>query len=280
MADRRSLLRKPIIVGVVNVTPDSFSDGGNFLSPDAALVRVGQLLEEGADVVELGGESTRPGAQAVRAADEIARVVPVIAAAHERWPHATLAIDTVKAPVAAAALDAGASVVNDVSALRLDPELACVCAAAGCTLILMHSRGSVSDMASFEHARYAGDDVMAAALTELTDAVRRATAAGVRPDHVVLDPGIGFAKRGEHSVRALAQLPRLVDLGFPVMVGASRKRFLGEITGVKQPSERDAATLGAHVVALTLGATWFRVHDVRAHRHALDVAAAVLEARG
>jgi dihydropteroate synthase len=231
-------------------------------------------------VVEIGGESTRPGAQPVSVDDEIARVVPVIEATHATWPEARIAIDTVKSIVARAAIAAGASVVNDVAALRLDPEIARVCADTGATLVLMHSRGTVADMARYHHADYAPRGVMDAIVAELSGAATRALDAGVSREHIVLDPGLGFSKRGEHSIEALAHLPRLVEFGFPVMVGASRKRFLGEITGVQQASERDAATLGAHVVALTLGASWFRVHDVRSHRHALDVAAAILEARG
>ncbi len=275
----RSRLPRAVVVGVVNVTPDSFSDGGNFLSHLSAVERGEELLREGADVVEIGGESTRPGATPVSARDEIERVLPVITELRERHPDARIAVDTVKAETARAALDAGATIVNDVSAIRLDPDMARVCAEAGCTVVLMHSRGDVHDMARYDHAEYEDRDVMGAVIRELVAAVECATAAGVRESNIVLDPGIGFSKRGEDSVRALAQLPRLVELGFPVMVGASRKRFIGEITSVHQAAERDAGSVGAHIVALVLGATWFRVHDVRSHRHALDVAAAVLEAR-
>lgn len=264
---------------MLNVTPDSFSDGGNFLAPTSALDRASQLLEDGADVVEVGGESTRPGAEPVSAPDEIARVVPVIAAIRARHPDARIAVDTVKADVARAAIDAGASIVNDVSALRLDPALADVCASTGSTLVLMHSRGGVADMARFDHADYP-DGVMPAIVRELDAAADRAMAAGVGRECIVLDPGVGFAKRSQDSLRALAELPHLVKLGFAVMVGASRKRFVGEITGVQRAAERDAGTLGAHVAALMLGARWIRAHEVRMHRQALDVASAILEARG
>jgi dihydropteroate synthase len=236
------------------------------------------MIADGADAIEVGGESTRPGATPVSCSDEIARVVPVIAEIAHRWPSARLAIDTVKAEVAAAAIDAGATIVNDVSALRLDPGIARICAVAGCTLVMMHSRGDVASMASYEHAAYADGDVMTAIVAELDAASKRALAAGVERARIVLDPGLGFSKRGAQSVRALAQLPRLVELGFQVMVGASRKRFIGELTGVKKPAERSAGTIGANVVALMLGATWFRVHDVLENRHALDTAAAILEA--
>lgn len=261
----------------MNVTPDSFSDGGNFLSRIRAVEHADELLAAGADVVEVGGESTRPGATPVSAQDEIDRIVPVIEEVKARHPAARVAVDTVKSTTAAAALRAGATIVNDVSALRLDSAMATVCAAAGCTVVLMHSRGDVGDMARYDHAQYGECDVMESIVLELRPAVERAIAAGVDRTSIILDPGLGFSKRSEHSIQALAQLPRLVELGFPVMVGASRKRFIGDLTGVQEASERDAGTIGAHVVALTLGATWFRVHDVRSHRHALDVASAVLE---
>lgn len=235
------------------------------------------MIDDGADVIEVGGESTRPGATPVAVADESARVLPVIETIMKRWPSARVAVDTVKSEVASAAIIAGATVVNDVSALRLDPGIADVCASAGCTLVLMHSRGDVGNMASYQNAGY--DDVMGEIIGELEPAARKALAAGVARERIVLDPGLGFSKRGHHSVEALAHLDRLAELDFQVMVGASRKRFIGELTGVTKPAERDAGTIGANVVALSLGATWFRVHDVRDNRHALDAATAILEAR-
>lgn len=263
---------------MLNITPDSFSDGGNFFSPTAAIAHAEQLFSEGADVVEVGGESTRPGATPVSVEQELDRILGVIRAIVARHPGARVAVDTTKADVARAALDAGATIVNDVSGLRLDPELGAVCAKAGCTLVLMHSRGTVADMARFDHAVYT-NGVMPAIVDELSAAVERARAAGVDGSAIVLDPGIGFAKHHEQSVEALAELPKLVDLGYPIMVGVSRKRFLGELTGVQSAADRDAGTIGANVAALTLGATWFRVHNVRANRHALDVAHAILHAR-
>lgn len=242
-----------------------------------AIEHAGQMIQDGADVIEVGGESTRPGATPVAVADELARVLPVIEAIVTRWPSTRVAVDTVKFEVAAAAVAAGATVVNDVSALRLDSRLAEVCASAGCTLVLMHSRGDVGNMASYQNAGY--EDVMGEIIGELEPAASATLAAGVPRDRIVLDPGVGFSKRTEHSVQALAHLARLVELDFQVMVGASRKRFIGELTGVTKPAERDAGTIGANVVALTLGATWFRVHNVRDNRHALDAAAAILGAR-
>jgi dihydropteroate synthase len=264
---------------VLNITPDSFSDGGNFLPFHQAIEHAGEMIADGADVIEVGGESTRPNAIPIRSSEEIARVVPIISTIAERWPATRIAIDTIKAEVAISAIGAGATIVNDVSALRIDPNMASVCASAGCTLILMHSRGGVSSMASYDHVDYAGDDVMTAVIGELQISVDAALAAGVERDRIILDPGLGFSKRPEQSVQALAHLPQLLDLGFHVMVGASRKRFIGELTGVQKPALRGAGTIGANVVALTLGATWFRVHDVRDNRHALDAAAAVLGAR-
>jgi dihydropteroate synthase len=243
---------------------------------DQAIDHAERMIGAGADVIEVGGESTRPGATPVAIGDEMARILPVIEEIAQRWPSVSIAVDTVKSEVASAAIAAGATVVNDVSALRIDPHIADVCSAAGCTLVLMHSRGEVGNMASYQNAGY--EDVMGEIIHELAPAAAPAVARGIARERIVLDPGLGFSKRPEHSVQALAHLARLVDLGFQVMVGASRKRFIGELTGVTKPAERDAGTIGANVVALTLGATWFRVHDVLDNRHALDAAAAILGA--
>jgi dihydropteroate synthase len=275
---REVALTKPFVFGVLNVTPDSFSDGGRFEAPDAALDRVAAMVAEGADGVDVGGESTRPqGAVPVDAAEESRRVVPVVAAITRRFPSLVVSVDTVKAAVAAEALAAGAHAVNDVSGFRLDPALAGVCARGGAGVVLMHSRGSVSEMGTYAHASY-GDDVTGEVLDELGECVARARAAGLPDSAVVLDPGVGFAKRSEHSLRVLAELPRVTALGFPVLVGASRKRFVGELTRVERPAERVHGTVGASVAALMRGARLFRVHDVRAHREALDVAWAVCAA--
>jgi dihydropteroate synthase len=257
-------------MGILNATPDSFSDGGLFFSPSAAIAHAIGMIEAGADVVDIGGESTRPGAVPVSEAAELERVVPVIEEIARRQPHATISVDTVKSGVARAALDAGAHIVNDVSALRLDPEIGAVCAEHGAGLVLMHSRGSVAAMATFAHAEY--DDVVADVIAELEERVAVARKRGVGDRQIVLDPGVGFSKTGEQSVAVLAGLRRFAALGFPVLVGVSRKRFIGEITGVSEPALRLGGTLGANVAALFLGAHIFRVHDVREHREALDVA--------
>jgi dihydropteroate synthase len=268
-------LDKPRLLGIINVTPDSFSDGGQFSSVDEA-VRYGcRLVDEGADVLDVGGESTRPqGARPVDESEELRRVMPVIEALRRELPDLPLSIDTVKHGVARAALDGGASIVNDVSGFRLDPRMAGVCAERGAGVVLMHSRGDVTDMATFAHAAY-GADVVADVLRELVERIDGALAAGVQPARIVIDPGIGFAKRSDHSLAVLAQIGRFTALGFPVLIGASRKRFIGEITGVSEPAGRVAGTIGAHVVALERGARLFRVHDVRSHRAALDVAWAI-----
>jgi dihydropteroate synthase len=262
----------PIVVGILNVTPDSFSDGGRFETVDTAVAHAERLLDEGADVIDIGGESTRPrGAQVVDASEETRRVIPVVREVRRRRPDAVLSIDTNKSTVARAALEEGANVINDVSALRLDRRVADVVASSGAGLVLMHSRGSVREMASYTMANY-GDDVVGEVVSELAAAVRVALDAGVERRAIVLDPGVGFSKRTEHSLAVLADLPRLLDLGFDIMVGASRKRFVGDISGGARPDDRLAGTIGAHVAALARGARIFRVHDVKPHRQALDVA--------
>jgi dihydropteroate synthase len=269
-------LDRPRILGIVNVTPDSFSDGGRILTLDDARRHVERLIAEGADAVDIGGESTRPqGARAVDAEEEQRRVVPLVQAVRRDHPAVPISVDTTKAAVAYASLEAGASIVNDVSGFRLDDAMARICGAAGAGVVLMHSRGDVATMATYAHATY-GDDPMGEVIAELRAAVGGAQSAGVARDRIVLDPGIGFAKRSATSIAMLSELSRLVALGYPVLVGASRKRFIGEITGVAEPSGRVAGTIGANVAALEHGARLFRVHDVKPSREALDVAWAIM----
>ena len=264
-------------MGILNVTPDSFSDGGRFFSVDEAVAQAETILGEGADIIDVGGESTRPqGATAVDVAEERRRVLPVISAIVQRFPQAIVSVDTVKSEVAGDALAEGAAIVNDVSAFRLDSRMADVCARTGAGVVLMHSRGGVSDMGTFAHAQY-GSDVVEEVLEELAPRVDEAEGSGVRREAIVLDPGIGFAKRTEHSLAVLAGVRRIVDAGFPVLVGVSRKRFIGEITSVRDPEQRLYGTIGANVMALAAGARIFRVHDVAAARQALDVAWAILQ---
>ena len=272
---RELSLERPLVMGIVNVTPDSFSDGGRYLSVGAALAHAARLLAEGADILDVGGESTRPqGATPVSPSDELRRILPVIRTLATEHPNVVLSVDTVKASVAEAALAAGAHIVNDVSGLRLDDAMAPLCAAAGAGVVVMHSRGAVTDMSTFEHASYGGDflDEM---LEELANSVGVARRAGVTREAIAVDPGLGFAKRTEHSLRALACLQRLAAWGYPVVVGASRKRFIGELTGGRDAAQRDFGSIGASVVAFERGAHVLRVHDVAGTRQALDVAAAI-----
>ena len=275
LREKRLRIDRPLIMGIVNVTPDSFSDGGRVFSSNAdILAYAGTLLEQGADILDVGGESTRPGATAVSEADEMKRVLPVVEALAQRHPAAVISVDTLKSNVARAALEAGAHIVNDVSGLRLDPKMAEVVSRARAGVVIMHSRGEVADMATFEHADYG--DVVGDVMFELRGQLDAARTAGIAKEAIAIDPGLGFAKRSEHSLAILGALPDLVAWGYPVLVGASRKRFIGEITGVKDPAGRLHGTLGANIAALARGARIFRVHDVRPAREALDVAWAVL----
>lgn len=267
-------LSRPRIMGILNVTPDSFWDGGRHEGVEAALRQAERLVAEGADMVDVGGESTRPGADPVPADRERARVVPVVEALVREWPALPVSVDTVKADVARAALDAGAAVVNDVSGLRLDPALGPLCAERGAGLVLMHSRGSVDRMASYETADY-GEDPVADVAAELRASLERARAAGVPEAAVVLDPGLGFSKRTAESVAVVRELDRLLALGRPILLGPSRKRFVGELAGGLPPEDRLEGTIAVCVVGLLGGARLFRVHDVAPVRRALAVAEAL-----
>jgi dihydropteroate synthase len=279
IADRVITIDRPIVIGVLNVTPDSFSDGGRFVSVEAAVAHAQTMVEEGADVIDVGGESTRPhGARPVEVSEELRRVLPVVTELRRSLPGTPISVDTVKAEVAAAALDEGAQIINDVSGFRLDPRMAETCAAKGAGVVLMHSRGGVSEMATYAVAVY--DDVVGEVLDELRERVDAARQARVADDAIVVDPGIGFSKRSAHSLAVLGALGRLAAWGYPVLVGTSRKRFIGELTGASAPAERVHGTTGANVAALERGARLFRVHDVRAARQALDVAWAISQAGG
>jgi dihydropteroate synthase len=267
-------LDRPILVGILNVTPDSFSDGGRFAGVDAALRQGDTLLEEGATILDVGGESTRPDrTENVPLEEELRRVIPVIEALVRHRPDLLLSIDTVKAAVARAAVDAGAAIVNDVSAMRLDSAMPDVVAGSQAGVILMHSRGSILEIASYAHAEY-GDDVVGAVLHELRDALARATGAGIALEATVMDPGFGFSKTVEQNILLLDQLSSLQALGRPVLVGPSRKRFLGSVTGLPV-EDRDRVTATACALAYNRGARLFRVHAVAAAREALALADAV-----
>jgi dihydropteroate synthase len=267
-------LDRPVILGILNVTPDSFSDGGRFTGAEAAVAYADSLLRDGATIVDVGGESTRPGrTESVPVEEELRRVTPVVEALVRSHPDLLISVDTVKSEVARAALEAGAAIVNDVTGFRLDPAMAGVAASAGAGVILMHSRGGLLELASYEHADYGGD-VVGGVLAELRESLGAATAAGVEADAVVLDPGLGFSKTVEQSVELFDQLPALQALGRPLLVGPSRKRFLGAVTGLPV-EERDRATAAACALAWERGARLFRVHAVAAAREALAVAHAL-----
>jgi dihydropteroate synthase len=273
-----SAVSRCLVMGVVNVTPDSFSDGGAFLDPGAAISHGMALVGDGADIVDVGGESTRPGAHRVSAAEESRRVLPVVrdlAAAG-----AVVSIDTMRAEVASAALAAGAAMVNDVSGGRADPAMAAVVRDAGIPFVAMHWRGHSDHMQDL--AVYG--DVVADVVAELRDGLGRLVDAGVDVEQVVLDPGLGFAKTGAHNWVLLAHLDALRSLGRPLLVGASRKGFLGTLLagadGEPRPmAERDAATAAVSALAAWSGAWGVRVHEVRASVDAVRVVAAVQEQR-
>ena len=265
-------LAAPVVAGILNMTPDSFSDGGETPTVEAAIRRGEEMVRAGAALLDVGGESTRPGAPAVPVEEELRRVVAAVAALVRHLP-VPVSVDTRKARVARAALGAGASIVNDVSGLSFDPALASVVADAGAGIVLMHMRGTPEDMQS--RTRYV--DLAGEVRLELERSVACAVGAGIRPASIVLDPGLGFAKSAAQSVALLGALPRLLEAGFPVMVGPSRKSFLGALLGVA-PKERAVATAAACVVAYRGGARLFRVHDVRPAVEALAVAHAVADA--
>jgi dihydropteroate synthase len=276
LATRALQLNRPLIMGIINVTPDSFSDGGKFFSAAAAAAHGRLLASQGADILDVGGESTRPqGATAVGADEELERVIPVLDALRESHPDVPLSVDTVKSAVARESLAHGAQVINDVSGFRLDPDMAEVCAAANAGVILMHSRGTVETMATYAEAGY-GDDVVGEIIAELGARVEWARAAGVARERIAIDPGVGFAKRSEHSLAVLRELPRFAELGLPVAVGVSRKRFIGERSGATALEDRVDGTIAANVLALAGGARIFRVHDVDHARRALDMAWSIL----
>jgi dihydropteroate synthase len=257
------------LMGVVNVTPDSFSDGGLYLDPEAAIAHGEELARAGAEILDIGGESTRPGAEEVEAKEELRRVLPVIDGL--AGAAATVSIDTSKASVAEAALGAGAEIVNDVTALRGDPEMAALCADREATVVLMHMAGSPRTM----QLNPVYDDVVADVKAFLGARVEVAMDAGVAEERIWLDPGIGFGKTAEHNLELLRRLSELRELGRPLVVGTSRKSFIGKLDG-SGASERLGGTVASSVLAAAEGAEVLRVHDVAELGQAMAVAAAIL----
>ncbi|HLU30765.1 MAG TPA: dihydropteroate synthase [Acidimicrobiia bacterium] len=266
--DRRLPFDRPRLMAVVNVTPDSFSDGGLFADPADAIAHGRALIRAGADIVDVGGESTRPRAEPVDAATEKRRVLPVIEAL--AGDGAIVSVDTAKSEVAAAAVEAGALIVNDITAGG-DPEMLEVVKRSGAGLVLMHMKGTPRTMQ--DDPRY--DDVVTEVRRYLVERATRTVEAGVGADRVVIDPGIGFGKTTAHNLELLRRLDELVDTGYPVLVGASRKAFLGKITGLEDPRARDVATAATTALAVAAGAAIVRVHDVESSRQAAAVAWAI-----
>ena len=265
---------RPQVMGIVNVTPDSFSDGGRLASVEAAVAHGLRLVEQGADILDIGGESTRPGAAPAPEADEIARVLPVIEGLRARWS-GPISIDTMKPGVARVAVAAGATMWNDVTALTFAPDAAAVAASLGCDVVLMHMQGEPRTMQA--DPRY--DDVVAEVTAWLAARAGAAMAAGVARDRVWLDPGIGFGKTVEHNLALTARLDHIAALGFPVLYGASRKRTIQSIDpAATDPSDRLGGSLALALAAARTGAAILRVHDVRETVQALAVQAALIEA--
>jgi dihydropteroate synthase len=262
----------PCLMGILNTTPDSFSDGGRFVEEDVAVTGALDMAREGAAIVDIGGESTRPGSDLVPLDEELRRVMPVLERLVTSSP-APVSVDTMKAEVARRALDAGAAMINDVSAFRHDPDMAAVVAERGCPVCLMHMQGLPKTMQ--DDPRY--DDVVGEVIAFLEERMAFAVDAGVAEEQIALDPGIGFGKTAAHNLRLLRELDRLTGLGRPVVLGASRKRFIGAVLGAG-PEGRIVGTVSTTVMGLERGAAVFRVHDVSANYEALRVAQAIMEA--
>lgn len=260
---------RTLVMGIVNVTPDSFSDGGLFLEAQAALAQGLRLAEEGADILDVGGESTRPGHAQVEAQEELRRVLPVVRglAAQTSCP---ISIDSMKPAVADAAIEAGASIINDVWGFQRDRDMARVAADSGAFVILMHNRETVD----------ASVDMLAEVIASLSRSVEIALAAGVQPDKIALDPGFGFGKTHEQSLALVRDLERIRELGFPVLLGVSRKRSIGRATGRSDPADRLAGSLACALLGIERGADIIRVHDVAPHVDAIAMRAAILGAGG
>ncbi|MBK6750040.1 MAG: dihydropteroate synthase [Pyrinomonadaceae bacterium] len=269
---RQISLDRALVMAILNVTPDSFSDGGAFLAVDDALRQAEMLIGEGADIIDIGGESTRPGSERVSAEVEIERVVPVIEAIAKRFDVA-VSIDTSKSHVAAAAMDAGAEIINDISGLRFDAEIADVAAQTNAGLVLMHSCGHFETM----HSKPPVEDIFAEVSADLKRSVNEAKAAGVADANIVLDVGIGFGKTLEQNLELIAKLDRLVNefAEFPILVGTSRKSFIGKILGGVPPSERLGGSIASALIAVQNGAKIVRVHDVKETVAAIMTAAAI-----
>ncbi len=257
---RQIPLDRPLVMGILNVTPDSFSDGSKYANIDAAVERVAAMVAEGADIIDIGGESTRPGGTQIDAEIEISRTAPIIAAIAKRF-EIPISIDTTKSAVARRAIDSGAEIINDISGLRWEPELASIAAASGAGLVLMHSRGDFQTM----HSQPPLDDMTNEVIDGLGASTKTAIGRGVRSEQIVLDIGIGFGKTVQQNLELIANLAKITEdlQPYPVLVGASRKSFLGKILNASEPSSMLSGSLAAAAIALWNGASILRVHDVK-----------------
>jgi dihydropteroate synthase len=267
--------KRPLIMGILNVTPDSFSDGGMFYDSAKAVQRAQLMVEEGADIIDVGGESTRPGSDPVEVEEQLARVLPVIETLDcQLSPRCMISVDTTRAEVAEAALKAGADLINDISAGTDDPRMFETVAKWGVPMVLMHMKGTPKTMQ--DSPSYV--DVVGEVILFLEGQAAKARQAGIAQENVIIDPGIGFGKRREDNLRLMASLERFVETGYPVLLGTSRKRFMGAICGETRPTELLGATIATTALGVAKGVKVFRVHDVRANRQAADVIAAIIAA--
>lgn len=256
-------------MGILNITPDSFSDGGRYIEVDAALQQCRKMVAEGADIIDIGGESTRPGSDSVPLEQQLARILPIIGAIRDQFsPHLPISVDTTSSRVAEAALKAGANIINDISAGLGDERMFSIAAEYNAPIVLMHMLGTPKTMQ--ENPFY--DDVVQEVLTALHRRIDAASAAGIPATHIAIDPGIGFGKRKQDNIELLAHLRQFVETGFPVLLGTSRKRFMGKICQIDNPTELIAATAVTTALGVMAGVKLFRVHDVKENRQALDVA--------
>ncbi len=267
---------KPLIMGILNITPDSFSDGGKYTRIDRALKQIVRMLAEGVDIIDIGGESTRPGSDSVAATEQQQRVIPVITAIRQQLKsNILISIDTTSGAVANAALEAGANIINDVSAGQDDQAILALAAQRDVSIILMHRKGTPKTMQINPYY----DDVVQEVIDALNNRINAALTAGIKKENIALDPGIGFGKRRQDNLDLLANLDALVALGFPVLLGTSRKRFMGSLCDVTEPSELVTATAVTTALGVMAGVQIFRVHDVKENRQAADVAWAIKQSR-
>lgn len=269
-------ITKPLIMGVLNVTPDSFSDGGKYTQIESAIEQVKSMVDEGVDIIDIGGESTRPGSKPVAADKQISRVIPVIQAIRTSFPKdLQISIDTTLSDVAKTALDAGANIINDISGGQHDKKILTLASAYEIPIILMHMQGTPQSMQ--ESPTYT--DVITEVCEFLKNCIKSALAAGIKIDNIMLDPGIGFGKRREDNINLLAHLDQIVALGYPVVLGTSRKRFMGSLCDITEPTELVTATAVTTALGVMSGVPIFRVHDVKENRQAADIAWAIKQAK-